>query len=67
VAIAAEGLRRQRQLDAAGRDESIYLERLEQMVARGRCPADAIIEQWIGAWNGDVQRLIEGSSYRIAA
>ncbi|MBX3028376.1 glutamate--cysteine ligase [bacterium] len=67
VAIAVEGLRRQRQLDAAGRDESIYLERLARMVARGRCPADAIVEQWIGAWNGDVQRLIEGSSYRIAA
>ena len=67
VAIAMEGLRRQHQLDAAGRDESIYLERLEHMVARGRCPADAIIENWIGAWSGDVQRLIEGSSYRIAA
>jgi len=67
VAIAIEGLHRQHTLDDAGRDESIYLERLEQMVARGRCPADAIIEQWIGAWNGDVQRLIEGSSYRIAA
>lgn len=67
VAIAVEGLHRQRQLDAAGRDESIYLERLEHLVARGRCPADAVIEQWIGAWNGDVQRLIEGSSYRIAA
>ena len=36
-------------------------------MARGRCPADAIIEQWIGEWNGDVARLIEGSSYRIAA
>jgi glutamate--cysteine ligase len=67
VAIAVEGLHRQRQLDAAGRDESIYLERLQQMVARGRCPADAIIEQWLGAWGGDVQQLIEGSSYRIAA
>lgn len=67
VAIAVEGLRRQRQLDAAGHDESIYLERLEHQVARGRCPADAIIERWIGDWHGDVQRLIAGSSYRIAA
>ena len=67
VAIAVEGLHRQRQLDAAGRDESIYLERLEHEVARGRCPADAIIERWVGDWHGDVHRLIEGSSYRIAA
>ena len=59
--------RRRPYVDAAGRDESIYLERLEHQVARGRCPADAIIERWIGDWHGDVHRLIEGSSYRIAA
>ncbi|MGD9763577.1 MAG: glutamate--cysteine ligase [Candidatus Binatia bacterium] len=67
VAIAMEGLRRQGDRDRAGRDESMYLERLEQDVRRGRAPADAIIERWIGGWSGDVQRLIEGSSYRIAA
>jgi len=67
VAIAAEGLRRQAQRNAAGEDESIYLERLQELVKRGRCPADAVIEHWIGDWQGDVQRLIAGSSYRIAA
>jgi len=67
VAIAAEGLRRQAQHNAAGQDESIYLERLEAQVKRGRCPADAVIEHWVGDWRGDVQRLIAGSSYRIAA
>jgi glutamate--cysteine ligase len=61
VVIAAEGLRRQRVLDAQGADESNHL------VARGRCPADAVIEKWIGEWNRDSARLIEGSSYRIAA
>jgi glutamate--cysteine ligase len=67
VAIAAEGLRRQGVRNAHGDDESVYLERLEEMVKRGRCPADAIIEKWIGAWDRDISRLIEGSSYRIAA
>jgi len=67
VAIAAEGLRRQAQRNAAGQDESIYLERLEEQVKRGRCPADAVVEHWLGDWRGDVQRLIAGSSYRIAA
>jgi glutamate--cysteine ligase len=67
VKIAGEGLRRQAQRNAAGEDESIYLERLEALVKRGRCPADAVIEHWIGDWQGDVQRLIAGSSYRIAA
>jgi glutamate--cysteine ligase len=66
VAIAIEGLHRQRAL-SGGQDETIYLERLEHLVRRGRCPADTIIERWIGEWNRDVSRLIEGSSYRIAA
>jgi glutamate--cysteine ligase len=67
VAIAIEGLHRQRALNAAGQDESIYLERLEHLVKRGRCPADAIIEKWVGEWDRDISRLIAGSSYRIAA
>ena len=67
VAIAAEGLRRQQALNADGQDESIYLERLEHLVKRGRCPADAIVEKWIGEWDRDISRLIVGSSYRIAA
>jgi glutamate--cysteine ligase len=67
VAIAIEGLHRQRALNASGQDESIYLERLEHLVKRGRCPADAIGEKWVGEWDRDISRLIAGSSYRIAA
>jgi glutamate--cysteine ligase len=67
VAIAIEGLHRQRAVNARGDDEAIYLERLEHQVRRGRCPADATIEKWIGEWNRDVGRLIAGSAYRIAA
>ncbi len=67
VAIAVEGLHRQGVRNAAGDDESIYLERLEHQVKRGRCPADTIIEKWIGEWDRDISRLIAGSSYRIAA
>jgi glutamate--cysteine ligase len=67
VDIAVEGLHRQRALNARGEDESIYLERLQHQVARGRCPADTTIEKWIGEWGQDIARLIAGSSYRIAA
>jgi len=67
VAIAIEGLHRQRGLDTAGQDESVYLEQLEHQVKRGRCPADAIIDKWSGAYARDIGRLIAGSAYRIAA
>jgi glutamate--cysteine ligase len=67
VAIAIEGLHRQGVRNAAGQDESIYLEQLEHQVRRGRCPADAVIENWTGAYDRDINRLIAGSAYRIAA
>jgi len=67
VAIAVEGLHRQRSLNSAGQDESIYLEQIEHQVRSGRCPADAIIEKWIGEYDRDISRLIAGSAYRIAA
>ena len=67
LSIATAGLERQRDLNAQGEDESVYLERLEDLVKRRRCPADRVIEKWIGEWKQEVGRLVEGSSYRIAA
>jgi glutamate--cysteine ligase len=67
IEIATAGLERQRVLDARGEDESLYLERLEEQVKRGMCPADIIVEKWRGEWRQEIARLIEGSSYRIAA
>lgn len=67
VVIARTGLERQAQLDDRGEDESLYLERLEDLVRRSLCPADHVIEKWIGAWDRDIAQLVEGSSYRIAA
>ena len=65
--IATTGLERQRVLDARGEDESLYLERLEEQVERGLCPADIIVQKWRGEWDQKVARMVEGSSYRIAA
>ena len=67
VAIARVGLERQPMRNARGEDETIYLQGLEELVKTGRCPADAIIERWLGDWSGEIPRLIEASSYRIAA
>jgi glutamate--cysteine ligase len=67
LVIARTGLERQRMLNGRGQNEACYLERLHEMVKRGLCPADAIIDKWMGVWERDIPRLIEGSSYRIAA
>jgi glutamate--cysteine ligase len=66
VNIAREGLSRQARLDADGRDESIYLERMADDVDRGLSPADRIIEHWENDWAGSLDRLVHYTAYRRA-
>lgn len=44
VAIARGGLERRARKRADGRDEAVYLEPLEARLAKGRCPADDLID-----------------------
>lgn len=63
VNIAATGLDRQR---PDGEDsEALYLERLRELVRRGRCPADVVIEQWNGQWDREPMHLVAGTAYRM--
>jgi glutamate--cysteine ligase len=54
LAIAREGLARRRHLDAESRDETHYLEPLDEFVQRGRTPADELLEKFHGPWRGSV-------------
>lgn len=65
VSIARTGLARQRLLDSNGRDETVYLDLLEEHVRAGRNPAMGLIERWDGEWNRDVDRLIDATAYRL--
>ena len=55
IAIARDGLRRRAQRDADGRDETLYLEPLETIVLDGHCPADLLLKDYAGAWEGSVR------------
>jgi glutamate--cysteine ligase len=61
--IADEGLRRQAKSDADGRDERVFLEALVADVRQGKTPADEILEQWNGAWNGQIDRLVRHAAF----
>ena len=41
--IASGGLQRRARLDAAGRDERMYLEPLSRLIESDRCPADELL------------------------
>jgi glutamate--cysteine ligase len=63
LAIAHEGLKRRRRLDASGRDETLHLEPLVDIAARGRTPAEELLDKYHGAWGGSVAPIYEEYAY----
>jgi glutamate--cysteine ligase len=57
VELALAGLKARRRLDGMGHDETIYLVAVEDIVASGRTPAEALLDEYQGAWGGDIDRL----------
>jgi glutamate--cysteine ligase len=61
--IAEEGLKRRRRLGATGEDEREFLKLLETRVESGNCPADYILEDFKGPWQGDIDRAFVDCAY----
>jgi glutamate--cysteine ligase len=64
VGIASEGLRRQAAVDAAGRDERVYLEPMVDRIERGRTVADELLAAWTGSSARRVPTLIDACRLR---
>jgi glutamate--cysteine ligase len=54
LALARGGLERRRRLDTAGRDETIHLDPLQEIVDRGRTQAEVLLDHFNGCWGGSV-------------
>jgi glutamate--cysteine ligase len=63
LAIAREGLERRNRLDASGRDETRYLEPLDELVTRGRTPAEELLEKFHGPWGRSVAPVYAEYAY----
>ena len=57
LAIARAGLAARRRLDPEGRDETCYLDVLEERIESGRVAAQELLAQFEGAWQGDITRV----------
>jgi glutamate--cysteine ligase len=57
VAIAQQGLRGRGQRDAAGNDESLYLDPLQAIAAGAPTQAEHWLERYHGEWKGDISRI----------
>ncbi len=57
VGIAEAGLVRRGRRNAAGKDETIYLAPLEEVIQTAQTPAERWLERFRGDWNGDLTRI----------
>ena len=63
LAIAEAGLAARARLNAAGDNESGFLDPLREIVARGTTPAEVLLERYHGDWAGDLDRIYEEQSF----
>ena len=63
LAIAEAGLQARARLNAAGDNESGFLDPLREVIARGTTPAEMLLERYHGDWQGDVGRIYEEMSF----
>ncbi len=58
MAIAHAGLKARGIVDpASGRDETVHLEMLDEIVESGKTQADRLLDAYYGAWGGDIDRV----------
>ncbi|WP_277980680.1 glutamate--cysteine ligase [Sphingomonas phyllosphaerae] len=61
--IATLGLRARGRTNAAGDDETGFLEPLREIVRSGKVPAEQLLERYHGAWGGDVSKVYAEASF----
>jgi len=61
--IAHAGLKARARLNAAGDDETGFLDPLREVVRSGKVPAEVLLERYRGAWNGDVSKVYDEASF----
>ncbi len=64
LALSAQGLARRKKYDAKGRDESLYLEPLRDIVDSGHSRAQELLTLWRGQWKNRMRPLYEACAYR---
>ena len=63
VEIARQGLVNRARLNGSGDSEAGYLAPLEEVVARGKTPAEVLLDKFSGEWGGDLSRAYEDESF----
>jgi glutamate--cysteine ligase len=63
LTLAHAGLKRRDRRDREGRDETLYLETLGDIVRRGYTPAEEMLQKFHGPWRGSVEPIFTEYAY----
>ena len=63
IEISRHGLKRRAYVDAAGNDESGFLNWLQDVAESGKTSADHLLDLYHGEWNGSVDPIFEFQRY----
>jgi len=63
LALSRGGLQRRARVDIGAHDETQYLAPLDDIIARGKTPAEDLIEKYKGPWGGSVEPVFEELAY----
>jgi glutamate--cysteine ligase len=63
LGYARAGLKARKRRGCKGRDESSFLDVLDDIVAAGRTPADDLLALYHGQWKGDIERVFRDFAY----
>jgi glutamate--cysteine ligase len=63
LALARAGLKRRNRRDPSGKDETRYLEVLEERLARKTTPAQELLDKYRGSWRGSVDPIYDEQAY----
>ena len=61
--LADAGLKRRKRLNSRGEDETRFLAPLVEIVERGKTPAEILLDQFHGPWNGNIDRVFDEYAY----
>jgi glutamate--cysteine ligase len=63
LALAEAGLKRRNFRDSEGRDETRYLDPLQEIVTRGTTPAEELLEKYEETWGKSVEHVFDDYAY----
>jgi glutamate--cysteine ligase len=63
VSLAKDGLVRRKRLNRDGKDETIHLAELEEIVSSGETPAERLLREYETDWQGDIEEVFRRHAY----